>query len=112
MIQRLSWTVIFLALAAGSAYFIDGYLGVAIGTFFVFAMVVVWLIPWGSYASFNEMRRDPATKRLLRIWLLIGASFLTILIVALLFPPQWVSWILIAIGLGIIVWIIWQAFKK
>lgn len=112
MIQRLSWSVIFLALAAGSAYLIEGYLGVAIGTFFVFAMVVVWLIPWGSYASFSEMRADPSMKRLLRIWLMIGASLLGILIVALLFPPQWVSWILLAIGLGIIAWIIWQAFRK
>lgn len=112
MIQRISWSVIFLALAAGSAYLIQGSLGVAIGSLFVMAMVVVWLIPWGSYSSFSEMRRDPATSRLLRIWLLIGVSLLGVLFVALLFPPQWVSWILIAIGLGIFVWLIWQAFKK
>ncbi|MCA9949702.1 MAG: hypothetical protein KDE48_08660 [Anaerolineales bacterium] len=112
MIRRISWSVVFLALAVSSAYFIQGSLGVAIGTLFVIAMVVVWLIPWGSYSSFSEMRRDPATSRLLRIWLLIGVCLLSILLVMLVFPPQWVSWVLIAIGLGIIVWIIWQAFKK
>lgn len=112
MKRRISWSVIFLALAVGSAYFIQGSLGVAIGTLFVIAMVTVWLIPWGSYRSFGEMRRDPATGRLFRIWLQIGLSLLGIAIVMLLLPPQWVSWALLAIGLSIIVWIVWETFKK
>ncbi len=108
MKTRVILTAVLLGLAILIVSNWKGPLGIALGTFAVFCMLFVWVIPFGAYKNVRGAWHDPAMQRGLRIMLGFGLGLIGIVIALLLLPPQWIGWALFAIGAAIIAYYVWQ----
>lgn len=111
MSKRLIFSIILILLAIGSALLIRGKLGETVASFFLIAMLFVWVFPAGLFESGNRKKSDPAFRRVLQAFLGVGLGLLAAVTAALLLPPQIFSWVIMAVGLIMIVWIVVRMFR-
>lgn len=110
MSKRLIFSIILILLAIGSALLMRGKLGETVASFFLIAMLFVWVFPAGLFES-SRKKSDPAFRRVLQAILGVGLGLLAAVTAALLLPPQIFSWVIMAVGLIMIVWIVVRMFR-
>ena len=104
MSKRVIWSFILIILAIVVMLLVRNMIGSLVATFFMVAMLLVWAIPANSATS-GRQRKGPGKKRIAQAVLGIGLGLLASITAVLVLPPQAFPWVIMAVGIGIIIWI-------
>ena len=103
MSKRVILSIIFILLGIGAVLLERGTVGGLIGAFFFVMMLLLWAIP-GYATGEKKHAKGPGWKRLALAFLSIGVGLFGSLILVWILPPQVFPWVLIAVGIGVMIW--------
>jgi hypothetical protein len=102
--KRAIWSFILILLAIAAVLLIGNAVGALIAAILFVVMLFLWAIP--SYpASSAKKSRRPDWKPLSLAFAGIGVGLVASIAAVLILPPRLFPWVLMAVGIGIIVWI-------
>jgi hypothetical protein len=104
MSKRVIWSIIFIMLAAAVMLLNRSVIGGLVGTFFLLAILLVWTIPSNALTSGRQIK-GPGMKRISQAILGIGLGLFASITAVLVLPPQLFPWVIMAVGIGLIIWI-------
>ncbi len=105
MSKRIILSIILIGIAAGAILLDQGMAGGLIGAFLFVVMLLLWAIP--SYPTTKgQPKQGPGWKRLTLAFLATGLGILASVTAALILPRQVFPWVIMAVGTGMIIWII------
>ena len=105
MSKRVIWSIVLITLAIGVMLIAGGMIGGLVSTFFLLMMLLVWAIP-SNPNSTSQTNKGPGWKRLALAVLGIGLGLLASITAVLVLPPQLFPWVIMAAGIGLIIWFI------
>ncbi len=105
MSKRVIWSIIFIMLAAAVMLLNRSMIGGLVGTFFLLATLLLWTIPSNALSS-GKQRKGPGMKRISQAILGIGLGLFASITAVLVLPPQFFPWVIMAVGIGLIIWIV------
>ena len=103
MSKRVIWSIILVVLAAVVMLLVRNMIGGLVATFFLMAMLLMWTIPSNSSTS-GRQSKGPDWKRIGLAVLGIGLGLFASITAVLVLPPQAFPWVMMAVGIGIIIW--------
>jgi len=105
MTKRVIWSIILIVLAFGIMLLNRSMIGGLVGTFFLLTMLLVWAIP-SNPSPGNRQNQGPGMKRSSMAILGIGLGLFASITAVLVLPPQVFPWVMMAVGIGLIIWFI------
>ncbi len=106
MSKRLIWSIILIVIAVAAVLLERGMVGGLIGAFLFVVMLLLWAIP--SYPTVqSKSNKGPGWKRLTLAFLATGLGILASVVAVLILPPQVFPWVIMAVGIGVIIWLFW-----
>ena len=106
MSKRAIWSIILILLAVTVMLLNRGVIGGLVGTFFLLAMLLMWSIPSNPSTSSHGQNKGPGMKRISQAVLGIGLGLCASITAVLVLPPQLFPWVIMAVGIGLIIWIV------
>ena len=106
MSKRVIWSIILVVLAAVVMLLVRNMIGGLVGTFFLLAILLVWTIPSNPNNSSHGQKKGPGMKRVSQAVLGIGLGLFASITAVLVLPPQLFPWVIMAVGIGLIIWIL------
>lgn len=101
------WTMLLLGVAAALVFIERSIFGWILAVFVLALLLVLWLVPRrASIRSAHDP--DSVMVQMSQGLLGLGLGIVAALLAALLVPPQYFSWLLILVGVGITVWFFWS----
>ena len=110
MSKRSIFSIILILLAVGVMLIDRGIVGGLIGSFLLVVMLFLWVIP-SNFLTPHDQEPDPAVKRASQTVLGIGLGLFVAVALALILPPQIFSWVIIAAGIMLIIWMFVRLIK-
>ena len=104
MSKRVIWSIILIVLAVSVMLLNRSMFGGLVGTFFLLAMLLMWSIP-SNPANSSRQNKGPGMKRISQAVLGIGLGLFASITAVLVLPPQFFPWVIMAVGIGLIIWI-------
>ncbi len=103
MSKRVIWSIILIILAIIVILLVRNMIGGLVATFFLMAMLLLWAIPSNSSTS-GKQNQGPNWKRIGQAVLGIGLGLFASITAVLVLPPQVFPWVMMAVGIGVIIW--------
>lgn len=105
MSWRVILSIVLVAIGIGIMYVVDGLLGALLGSGVFIFMLMLWLVPPNMFerGAKRSQSTDPTVSKVSRILLGVGGGLILASLTAVFFPNA-MSWLMIAVGIGIIVW--------
>ena len=100
MSQRAIASIILTILAIGAALLIRNMVGGLIAAFLIVLMLFLWAIP----PNYGSRLKKPDWKPLSLAFVGIGVGLFASIAALLILPPQVFPWVLVAVGVGLIIW--------
>ena len=110
MSKRMIFSIILIVLAIGAMLIERGIIGGIVGSIFLVVMLFLWVMP-SKVSTGSSQEADPTVKRVSQTILGIGLGLFAAIAGVLFLPPQIFSWVIIAVGLILILWIFIRAFR-
>jgi hypothetical protein len=108
MSKRVIWSIILIVLAVTVMLVNRSVIGGLVGTFFLLAMLLMWSIP-SNPSNNSRQNKGPGMKRISQAVLGIGLGLFASITAVLVLPPQLFPWVIMAVGIGLIIWIFMSA---
>jgi len=103
MSKRVILSIIIIVLAAGLILIQRGMIAGLAGAFLFVVLLLLWAIPSNPNDN-NKRFKRPDWKPLTVSFLGIGLGLFASIAAALILPPRVFPWVIIAAGIGLIIW--------